>query len=1841
MLMQRGGGMRGNPSQYRPYIHHAHPQIDIEQRQLQIAAAKQQNRTPEDPPAVRRGLIRNTDHTTSSGAVHKIELSTQQQQLQQKLQRPTNASISQSQLPSIPNSQRPYNEPWEKPFILQRTTDAEPREAPKQQQPSSSGIKRGTLPIQPILRSDPPTASEVSHQQMDSQRAFLRGFLQKKQQKQQSTVALSRSAPSNANSGSKSTSPSAILKRVLNKASALSPKEKANAALSPRAKSNGGNLSLQEKMRLRFHQKQAPPSHVDSTSQHVKVDVPSRDAVRITKLEEGSISLVSKHQKTAPKSDGGYDQFVESLTREVSSHHSQLYASFLSAIDPNTAGDDILQECLLSPRYKSRVDKDTIQRLHLCLQQSGAAECRPVSQLVNDKQYKAMSTQEKKKTKKKSLDDKVKPSMQSIKFNCPLVQPHPSSFRNPEDAPVAIPPPPPFEKLRSILKPSVKVPLATVVKQDLEADPILNTRSSDSSMAIEQPATVDSTTYAKSKPQLSVTIPKIRSIDSNDTEFSAAGASNASTSSSSAAALSSSVLPPWKGMQLRTVMTDSSSVPTAASESSINHQPEWATITLRPVSSRSDSERRTQTPQSCSAVERPVVTEQMSLEDLCHDDSGPVLVIGLKDTQHQSRVSKVVIGPTHIRQIESDNEKSSLVNVIWTILKDDLEPDGMTLNMPTLKVTLILRPGRPFRYKILCFATPEECLRFATAFYNRSLDPAPPMEIASQPSMATQPPAAEEVPDLASLSSDVNSSVRMSESVLNEEEQVVLERYRELRQHKPATDALQESIGLSQQSKETTSVSVPPQGLSTLPIEVSTAELPSSPVSTFTTTTVGEVHAVIDAEQLLVDKYKLMLQRGVPPDAVRHKMTLEQVDTNIVAQVLGDSASAPEVVEKNGTTPPPCQPSLSPEDNAVAEKYRKMLKMGIPADGVRHKMTLEEVNENVVAAVLGIVDAPKNKKGEEPGVFISNKKDKLQALSDEEESVASQYRKLLKINVSKEALLSRMKQEGVSSKIIVAILGSSALSSLNLDDGAKAVGSSSTVSKLIPINWDLTENAMAGSVWEVWQNAPDPDPMDFTQLREIFQRKERDAMKQDMKRLESSQGSGKAKLLDITRSNNIAISLKAFKEFSHAELAEIIRFLDPTRKIRGERATFIRDLLPTATEIKIIDDFSGPDDRLVPAELWFRNLRGIQRLERKARVLRTMEMFTSDATEVRDNFRLLLQVCHQVMASTKLQDVLGMVLRIGNVMNEGTRNGRAAGFKFNSLLRLTQTKTADGKITVLDYLVSLFAKKGESNTLDLMSDFPDCHKASRFLISDMNNEVKLLKESLHQCKLELADLQRDQCPPKEKETGNGADSRSMLFSSIAARAGDLKDSAPLKKTNEAFAKREAFLAAIQNTRKESVSNDISLSEMEHNESKNRGATSKLIENTLAGGILRLQNFIEVVEESFQRLEKQRDESLEACKDLSRYCGESGGIGVTISLLDILSQFAKNLEEALKKYNDQRQNEARKLKVQEAKDTRTIASSSSSVDSEAKSDGKSIVFLINDVLRSANPQFKEDFKKGRVLPNPSQTLKVIYEHEQQNRKTAEDPPRLDIVSAIQKRKNGDDDEAELAKARSAFAGVLPEDRGSPRELDIDEVSSFPPSNILSPMAEDVVDETDSLEKAPHADLTASVKERALLFHHPQQKAEVSLNRLVSIAPVSTAAVAASPSKENLGGNWTPEKDPRRLDDTPDKDGEYTFDLTSSRERLGQSRRSASPGALSDVLKSLERMHVSVSVASSPPPKIPERRKSLTERAREKRWDKRGSLIETPETSQTTPPPIETESAMARWARQKRLQKRLSR
>jgi hypothetical protein len=408
--------------------------------------------------------------------------------------------------------------------------------------------------------------------------------------------------------------------------------------------------------------------------------------------------------------------------------------------------------------------------------------------------------------------------------------------------------------------------------------------------------------------------------------------------------------------------------------------------------------------------------------------------------------------------------------------------------------------------------------------------------------------------------------------------------------------------------------------------------------------------------------------------------------------------------------------NLTEEEKKVAAKYKRMLKMGVPLDAVKHSMTKEGVDSKIAAAVAEEA-SPEVTASESMPTTPARPKSVPKTgpvLSEEEEKIAAKYRKMLKLCIPKDAVRHDMRKEGVSDKIVEAIFGkedANATNTAKMETPAtkgknrKTIALHWTTSNLAPEQLQQSIFARSASKKRKLMSI-NPEESDIKKLEELFQKKN-NANTGQLKTGQSNAGNGMAKLLDIPRANNIAIQLKAFNDFTLRELAETINDLDPESKIVGERIQFIPQLLPTPKELQAIKKYKGESDKLITAELFFQQLLPVKRVEDKVEVMKAMCTFNEHAEEAIAAFKTLEEVCGQIMDSRKLEQVLLMVLNIGNLMNEGTLDGGVEAFKFESLEKLSQTKSADGKTTVLDYIVETFIEKGERDTLFLTSDFPD------------------------------------------------------------------------------------------------------------------------------------------------------------------------------------------------------------------------------------------------------------------------------------------------------------------------------------------------------------------------------------------------------------------------------------------------------------------------------------------------------------------------------------------------------
>jgi hypothetical protein len=112
--------------------------------------------------------------------------------------------------------------------------------------------------------------------------------------------------------------------------------------------------------------------------------------------------------------------------------------------------------------------------------------------------------------------------------------------------------------------------------------------------------------------------------------------------------------------------------------------------------------------------------------------------------------------------------------------------------------------------------------------------------------------------------------------------------------------------------------------------------------------------------------------------------------------------------------------------------------------------------------------------------------------------------------------------------------------------------------------------------------------------------------------------------------------------------------------------------------------------------------------------------------------------CEELRGSRLFHKILDAVLKTGNRMNTGTNRGNAHAFKLDALLKLADVKGADGKTTLLHFVVEEIIKSEGANILatgqptdqvSVLADDLQCKKVGLKIVASLGGELNSVKKA--------------------------------------------------------------------------------------------------------------------------------------------------------------------------------------------------------------------------------------------------------------------------------------------------------------------------------------------------------------------------------------------------------------------------------------------------------------------------------------------------------------------------------
>ncbi|CAD5314225.1 unnamed protein product [Arabidopsis thaliana] len=232
----------------------------------------------------------------------------------------------------------------------------------------------------------------------------------------------------------------------------------------------------------------------------------------------------------------------------------------------------------------------------------------------------------------------------------------------------------------------------------------------------------------------------------------------------------------------------------------------------------------------------------------------------------------------------------------------------------------------------------------------------------------------------------------------------------------------------------------------------------------------------------------------------------------------------------------------------------------------------------------------------------------------------------------------------------------------------------------------------------------------------------------------------KVQLVDLRRANNCEIMLTKIK-IPLPDMLSAVLALDSLALDIDQVENLIK-FCPTKEEMELLRNYTGDKEMLGKCEQFFMELMKVPRIEAKLRVFGFKITFASQVEELKSCLNTINAATKEVKESAKLRQIMQTILTLGNALNQGTARGSAVGFKLDSLLKLSDTRARNNKMTLMHYLCKLVGEK-MPELLDFANDLVHLEAASKIELKTLAEEMQAATKGLEKVEQELMASEND------------------------------------------------------------------------------------------------------------------------------------------------------------------------------------------------------------------------------------------------------------------------------------------------------------------------------------------------------------------------------------------------------------------------------------------------------------------------------------------------------------------
>ena len=458
------------------------------------------------------------------------------------------------------------------------------------------------------------------------------------------------------------------------------------------------------------------------------------------------------------------------------------------------------------------------------------------------------------------------------------------------------------------------------------------------------------------------------------------------------------------------------------------------------------------------------------------------------------------------------------------------------------------------------------------------------------------------------------------------------------------------------------------------------------------------------------DNGKLLLLFSQRPSAAK---VASKPDDNV-------QTSNPALSTKAETAPRDFGGKPALKDDPMFTKYFKMLKMGLPLQVVKHALTRDGFDAEILD---GDHNQPAGSMSEPDGVPLK------------EDPRYTKYFKMIKMGLPMGAVKNAMDRDGEDGTVMDGDHNAPAKGG-NKPEAKKAEPIPKDKFRRTRVHWDTHEEVKSTSVWAMVNQDPDVEDIeiDESEFAELFQAEVGKTLAIDSN---ASKKTNAVKVIDPKRANNGGIVLARLK-ITYEEMAVAIDTIND-KAMNVEQVQGILEYIPTKDEKHSLrkymtssdKDSADAFDELCECEKFMVAMMTVKHSKEKVRALLFKLQFRQCVNDLESDVSLVENACDELKESVRLRKLLGIVLNLGNRLNTAgpTTKGKAGAFAIESLLKLNQAKAFDKKTTFLHYIV-LVVLRQNGTLADFKDDLPSVLKADKIYWDQIENDLEEVESQL-------------------------------------------------------------------------------------------------------------------------------------------------------------------------------------------------------------------------------------------------------------------------------------------------------------------------------------------------------------------------------------------------------------------------------------------------------------------------------------------------------------------------------